>query len=207
MLVLLQELREDQKYLRSKQDELAQKMTKTDQTIRRMNEQATQATDEDLLGLNLEDVVEKLQACLCFVLFLFCFVLFLFFFLICIMYFTVLIKFYFAIARLCLLQPDGVTFDNIRDIVRQTSAKDSLESRITKKARIIAGILDMDQGSTHFCGYMWRICEQNCLTQLRVHFDTRWDYRARRSSRGMISILRSYAFADIRHTLSVHHTS
>ena len=79
MLVLLQELREDQKYLRSKQDELAQKMTKTDQTIRRMNEQATQATDEDLLGLNLEDVVEKLQACLCFVLFLFCFVFFLFF--------------------------------------------------------------------------------------------------------------------------------
>ena len=118
------------------------------------------------------------------ILFYFCFVLFLFFFLICIMYFTVLIKFYFAIARLCLLQPDGVTFDNIRNIVRETSAKDSLESRITKKARIIAGILDMDQGSTHFCGYLWRVCEQNCLTRLHVHFNTRWGYPARRSSRG-----------------------
>ena len=75
MFVLLQELREDQKYLRSKQDELAQKMTETDQMIRRMNDKATQATDEDLLGLNLEDVVEKLQACLCA---LFCFVLFCF---------------------------------------------------------------------------------------------------------------------------------
>ena len=40
-----------------------------------------------------------------------------------------------------------VTIEDIEDIVRETSSNQTSELRIQKKAKIVAKVLDMDQGS------------------------------------------------------------
>ena len=61
VLRLLKQLRDNQKNF---QDGIMQKMEQTDKLILRMHERGEQPTikEDDLIGLNLEDVVEKLQA-------------------------------------------------------------------------------------------------------------------------------------------------
>ena len=57
------ELRQEVKDLKYKQTEMMQKMGESDQVLRYINERGQQPSDEDLRGLNLEEVVEKLHVC------------------------------------------------------------------------------------------------------------------------------------------------
>lgn len=60
---LLKELRREVKDLKYKQTEMMQKMGESDSVLRHINDRGQHPSDEDLRGLNLEEVVEKLQVC------------------------------------------------------------------------------------------------------------------------------------------------
>ena len=59
---LLHELRLTQESMRDKQDELIRTVSSNERALKHITERSENIKDEELLGLNLEDVVEKLQA-------------------------------------------------------------------------------------------------------------------------------------------------
>ena len=60
---LLKKLRREVKDLKYKQTEMMQNMGESDKVLRHINERGQNPSDEDLRGLNLEEVVEKLHVC------------------------------------------------------------------------------------------------------------------------------------------------
>ena len=59
---MLQELRANQESMRERQDEVMRAVTANERTLKHITERSENIKDEELLGLNLEDVVENLQA-------------------------------------------------------------------------------------------------------------------------------------------------